>query len=68
MIWLVLNLRKYFAWVYQSYLVNHVRLKDIQLIVLISMVFKSINVDIMVDRTLRSLALEIELTEVAIIS
>jgi len=63
MIWQDLNLKKYSVQVCQSYLESHVRQKDFQLIVLISMDFKSINVDFMVDKIQTSMDLEIEQIE-----
>jgi len=67
MIWLVNQVRKSFVWVYQNYLVNLVRLKDIQLIVLMNMVFKSINVDTMVVKIQTTLDLKKDHIKVDII-
>jgi hypothetical protein len=63
MIWLVLNLRRYSVWICQGYLVNLVKQKGFQLIALMNMVFKSINVDFMELKIQTSMALEIEQTE-----
>ena len=68
MIWQDLNLKRYSVQVCQSYLESHVRQKDFQLIALMNMVFKSINVDFMVVRIQTSMALEIELIEEVITS
>ena len=68
MIWQVLNLRRYFAWICQGCLVNLVKQKGFQLTSLMSMVFKFINVDFMVHRTQISMALEIEQIEEVITS
>jgi hypothetical protein len=68
MIWQVLNLRRYFVQACLSYLESHVRQKDFQPIALISMDFKSINADFMVDKIQTSMDLEIELIEEDIIS
>ena len=68
MIWLDLNLKRSIAWVSQSYLANLVRLKDFQLIHLINMVFKFINVDFMVDKIQTFMALGIELIKEVITS
>jgi hypothetical protein len=63
MIWQVLNLKRYFVLVCQSYLESHVRQKGFQPIVLTNMDFRSINVDFMVVRIQTSMASEIELIE-----
>ena len=63
MIWLVLNLRRYSVWICQGCLVNLVKQKGFQLIALMNMVFKSINVDFMELKIQTSMALEIEQTE-----
>jgi hypothetical protein len=63
MIWLVLNLRRYSVWICQGCLVNLVKQKGFQLIALMSMVFKSINVDFMELKIQTSMALEIEQIE-----
>ena len=68
MIWQVLNLRRYFVWICQGYLKNLVKQKAFQLIALMNMVFKSINVDFMVDRIQTFMALGIELIEEVITS
>ena len=68
MIWQVLNLKRYFVLVCQSYQESHVRLRDFQPIVLTSMDFKSINADFMVDKIQTSMALEIEQIEEGITS
>jgi len=68
MIWQVLNLKRYFAWVSQSYLANLVRLKDFQLIHLINMVFKFLNADIMVAKIVIGMASGIEQIEEVITS
>ena len=62
-VWQVLNLRRYFVWICQGCLVNHVKQKGFQLIALMSMAFKSISVDFMVVRIQTSMALEIEQIE-----
>ena len=63
MLWLDLNLKRYFAWVSQSYLANLVRLKDFQLIHLINMVFKFLNADTMVAKIVIGMASGIEQIE-----
>jgi hypothetical protein len=63
MIWLVLNLRRYSVWICQGCLVNLVKQKGFQLIALMNMVFKSINVDFMELKIQTSMALEIEQIE-----
>jgi hypothetical protein len=68
MIWQVLNLKRYFVLVCQSYLESHVRQKDFQPIVLTSMDFRFINADFMVDKIQTSMDLEIELIEEVITS
>lgn len=68
MIWLVLNLRRYSVWIYQGYLVNLVKQKGFQLIALMNMVSKFINVDFMELKIQISMALEIEQIEVDIIN
>ena len=68
MLWQVLNLRRYFVWVCQDCLVNHVKQKGFQLIALMSMVSKFINAGIMDHRTKIFMALEIEQIEEVIIN
>jgi hypothetical protein len=68
MIWQVLNLKRYFVLVYQSYLAKIVRLKGFLLIASMNMDFKSINADFMVDKIQTSMALEIEQIEEGITS
>jgi len=68
MIWQVLNLKRYFVLVYQSYLAKIVRLKGFLLIASMNMDFKSINADFMVDKIQTSMALEIEQIEEVIIN
>jgi len=68
MIWQVLNLKRYFVLVCQSYLAKIVRLKGFLLIASINMDFKSINADFMVDKIQTSMALEIEQIEEGITS
>ena len=68
MIWLVLNLRRYSVWIYQGCLVNLVKQKGFQLIALMSMDFRSINVDFMVVKIQTFMALGIELIEEVITS
>ena len=63
MLWQVLNLKKYFVWICQGYQANLVKQKGFQLIALMNMVFKSINVDFMELKIQTSMALEIEQTE-----
>ena len=63
MIWLVLNLRKYFVWICQGYQANLVKPKGFLPIASMNMDFKFINVDFMVDRTQTFMALGIELIE-----
>ena len=62
-VWQDLNLRRYFVWICQGYLVNLVKQRVFQLTSLMSMVSKFINVDFMVVKILISMALEIEQTE-----
>ena len=62
-VWQVLNLRRYFVWICQGCLVNLVKQKGFQLIALMNMVFKSINVDFMELKIQTSMALEIEQIE-----
>ena len=68
MIWQVLNLKRYFVWVSQSYLANLVRQKGFLPIASMNMDFRSINVDFMVDRIQTFMALEIEQIEEGITS
>ena len=68
MIWQVLNLRKYFVWICQGYQANLVKQKGFLPIALISMDFRFINVDFMVDRIQTFMALGIELIEEGITS
>ena len=68
MIWQVLNLRRYSVWICQGCLVNLVKQKGFQLIALMNMVFKSINVDFMELKIQTSMALEIEQIEEVIIN
>ena len=68
MIWQVLNLRRYSVWICQGCLVNLVKQKAFQPIALMSMDFKSINVDFMVVRIQIFMALEIEQIEEGITS
>ena len=68
MIWLDLNLRKYFVWICQGYQVNLVKQKGFQPIASMNMDFRSINVDFMVDRIQTFMALEIEQIEEGITS
>jgi len=63
MIWQVLNLKRSSVLVCQSYLESHVRQKDFLPTVLISMDFKSINVDFMVDKIQTSMDLGTEQIE-----
>jgi hypothetical protein len=63
MLWQVLNLKRYFVLVCQSYLESHVKLRDFLLTVLISMDFKSINADFMVDKIQTSMDLGTEQIE-----
>lgn len=63
MIWLVLNLRKYFVWICQGYQANLVKPKGFLPIVLMNMDFKFISVAFMVVRTQIFMALEIEQIE-----
>jgi len=67
-VWLDLKVKRYFVWIYQDYLANLVKQKGFQLISLISMVFKFINVDFMVVKIQTSMALEIEQIEVGLTS
>ena len=62
MIWQVLNLKRYSVQVCQSYLESHVRQKGFQPIASMSMDFRSINVDFMVDKIQTSMDLGTELT------
>jgi len=68
MIWLDLNLRRSFAWEFQSYPESHVELRDFQQIVLMNMVFNYLSADTMAHKTQTSSALEIEQIEEAIIN
>jgi hypothetical protein len=68
MIWQVLNQKRYSVWICLDKARSLVRLKGFQLIALMSMVFKYINVDFMVDKIQTSMDLEIELIEVDLIS
>ena len=68
MIWQVLNLKRYFVLVCQSYLAKIVRLKGFLLIASMNMDFKSINADFMVDKIQTSMDLEIEQIEEVTIS
>jgi hypothetical protein len=67
-VWLDLKVKRYSAWICQDYLANHVKQKGFLLISLISKAFKFINADFMVHRTQIFMALEIEQTEVGLIS
>ena len=68
MIWQVLNLKRYFAWICQSYQANLVKPKGFLPIVLMSMDFKSINVGFMVDKIQTFMGLGIEPIEEVITS
>jgi hypothetical protein len=68
MIWQDLNQRRYSVWIYLVNQVSLVNLKDFPLIVLMSKVFKFINVDFMVVRTQISMALKTEQIEEVIIN
>jgi hypothetical protein len=68
MIWQVLNLKRYFVLVCQSYLAKIVRLKGFLLTASMNMDFKSINADFMVDKIQTSMVLEIEQIEEGITS
>ena len=68
MIWQVLNLKRYFVLVCQSYQESHVRQKAFQPIALMSMAFKFISVAFMVVRIQIFMALEIEQIEEGITS
>jgi hypothetical protein len=68
MLWQVLNLKRYSAWICQDYLANLVKQKGFQLTSLMSMVFKFINADFMVVRIQTSMALGIEPIEVGLTS
>ena len=68
MIWLDLNLRKYFVWICQGYLKNLVKQKGFLPIASMNMDFRFINADFMVDRIQTFMALGIELIEEDIIS
>ena len=68
MIWLDLNLRKYFVWICQGYQANLVKQKGFLPIALMNMDFRFINADFMVDRIQTFMALGIELIEEVIIS
>ena len=68
MIWQVLNLKRYFVWVSQSYLANLVKQKGFLPIALMSMDFRSINADFMVVRIQTFMDLGIELIEEVITS
>jgi hypothetical protein len=63
MIWLGLNLKRYFVLVCLSYLESHVRQKGFQPIALTNKDFKSINVDFMVDKIQTSMDLGTEQIE-----
>jgi hypothetical protein len=63
MLWQVLNLKRYFVLVCQSYLESHVRQKGFQPIALTNMDFRFINADFMVDKIQTSMDLEIEQIE-----
>ena len=67
-VWLDSKVKRSFAWICQDYLANLVKQKGFQLTSLMSMVFKFINVDFMVDKIQTSMALEIEQIEVALTS
>jgi hypothetical protein len=68
MIWQVLNLKRYFVLVCQSYQEKIVKLRDFLLTASMNMDFKSINADFMVDKIQTSMALEIEQIEEGITS
>ena len=68
MLWQVLNLRKYFVWICQGYQANLVKQKAFLPIVSMSMDFRFINADFMVDRIQTFMALGIELIEEVITS
>jgi hypothetical protein len=68
MIWQDLNLKRYSVQACLSYLESHVRLKGFQPIVLISMDFRFINADFMVDKIQTSMDLGTEQIEVGITS
>jgi hypothetical protein len=68
MLWQVLNLKRYFVLVCQSYLESHVRQKGFLPIALTNMDFRFINADFMVDKIQTSMALEIEQIEEGITS
>ena len=68
MIWQVLNLKRYFVLVCQSYQAKIVKLKGFLLIASMNMDFKSINADFMVDKIQTSMALGTEQIEEVITS
>jgi hypothetical protein len=68
MIWLDLNLRKYFVWICQGYQANLVKQKGFLPIALINITYKFLSAATMVGKTPRFSALEIELTEEVITS
>jgi hypothetical protein len=68
MLWQVSKVKRYSVWICQDYLVNLVKQKGFQLISLMSMVFKFINVGFMVVKIQTSMALEIEQIEVGLTS
>ena len=61
MIWQDFKARRSFAWIFLGNQAIHVKVKVFQLIHLINMVFKFINVDFMVDKIHTFMALGIEL-------
>ena len=63
MIWLDLNLRKYFVWICQGYQENLVKQKGFLPIASMNMDFRFINADFMVVRIQTFMALGIELIE-----
>ena len=68
MLWLDLNLKRYFVWICQGYQANLVKPKGFLPIVLMSMDFRSINVGFMVVRIQTFMALGIEQIEEVITS
>ena len=68
MLWQVLNLRRYFAWICQGYQANLVKQKGFLPIASMNMDFRFINADFMVDRIQTFMALEIEQIEEGITS
>jgi len=68
MLWLDLNLKRSIAWIFLGNQAIHVKVKGFQLIHLINMVFKFINVDFMVDKIQTFMALRIELIKEVITS